>query len=159
MYKEFLQIFADVFTIKTLGFLAAAMIFGMLSIKAQKKERRGPYLFLILSFAFLAAHIYNLFTSPDVLPANFLTVEKVFVYWISRALLPVLVVLFIAMAAAQFLQFKFRPGLVRLFFGLTLFFSLYIFSHDWPEIVQNGAILGWGLAWFQVEFREKPQKR
>jgi hypothetical protein len=123
-----------------------------LSLKAQHAERRGTYAFLGLSFAFLVAHAYYLFTYSGILKGAGLAIDQAAIRWVVKALLPVLVALFTTLAVVSFFRLKVRAGIFKLFFGLTLFCCLYLIGDSWPLYLQCLLTLGWLVAWFQTEF-------
>jgi hypothetical protein len=132
--------------------LAASMFFGMIGLKILQDEDLGGMLFIAFSIFFFCAHLLYLFNLPPGNPLTAIASEVNFWSWLVVLLAPVLIALYLLFGLHSFLKSRVRPGLVKVFFGLTLLCYLYMIGQSWPIDVKGVLTLIWCLTWFNVEF-------
>jgi hypothetical protein len=132
--------------------LAASMFFGMIGLRILRDEDLEGRLFIALSIFFFCAHLLYLVNLPPGNPLTALASEADIWSWLVVLLAPVLITVYLPFGLHSFLQRRVRPGLVKVFFGLTLLCYLYMVGQSWPIDVKGVLTLIWCLTWLNVEF-------
>ena len=148
--EQFSQIFSDTAYIQLSALLAGALFFFMVGLRELKDGQFQGFLFAAVGLFFLTIHLIFLFTLPDgTSPLQNLNLWL----WLTTFLAPALIVLYLLFGFYNFLMSAFNAGLVKVFFGLTLFCYLFMLGMNWPADVRGLIVLTWAVVWFNIEFR------
>ena len=131
--------------------LVAGLFFAMLGWRELQDERIEGLLFIALSIFFVCWHFIYLFTLPSTASLSLFTTDLNIWVWLGTLLAPALIALFLLFGLMDFFRSHMRPGLVKLFFGLTLLCYLYMIGQAWPLDVKAFIAITWCFIWFLVE--------
>jgi len=146
--EQITQIFAEASYYQLAAMLAAALFFFMIAFRELTDENFYGYFFAALGVFFLAIHALFLLNIPStVSPLSNLGLW----HWLIAFLAPSLIVLYLLFGFFNVLMARIRDGLVRIFFGLTLFCYLFMLGGGWPVDVRGILVLIWSGLWFGVE--------
>ena len=134
------------------GFLAAALFFGMTGYR----EARGRYveglLYIALSIFFVFAHIYCLINESVGNPVGIAISGLNFWTWLAVIFAPALIALYLVIGLIDFIRSHIQSAMVKLFFGLTLLCFIYMLGHSWPADVKAILTVFYCITWFNVEY-------
>ena len=139
------------YTLQLYGFLAAALFFAMVGISELRNERLDGLLFIAMAGFFAVAHAFYLMQLPPDSPLVGIISQAEIWKWLAFILAPVLIFLFLLFGLYSFVRYRFRDGLLKLFFGLTLLCYLYMVGQNWAIDVKGILTLTWTLIWLDVE--------
>jgi hypothetical protein len=129
--------------------LIGAFLFLTIAIRELKNEEMNGLLAMAFGFFFLCVHAILLWNLPNPITlANFNIWN-----WLTGYLAPALIVLYVLLGFFNLLTVRFNLGMVRLFFGLTLYCYLYMLGNCWPIDVRGILVLIWGGIWFDIGIR------
>lgn len=135
------------------GLIAASLFFLITGIKELKQHCFEGSLYIIIAFFLLAVHILYIFNLPLESPVSFILSDINIWSWAVLIFAPALIILFIIVGLLNFLFANFRMGILKIFFGLTLLFYLYIAGANWAVDIKGIITFVWCLIWFEVELR------
>lgn len=139
------------YTLQLYGLLAAALFFAMIGIRELRDERLDGLLFLAMAGFFALAHLFYLLQLPVDSPLAGIVSQGEIWKWLAFVLAPVLIFLYLMFGLYSFVRYRFRDGLLKLFFGLTLLCYLYMLGQYWAVDVKGILTLTWTLIWLDVE--------
>jgi hypothetical protein len=146
--EQITRIIADASYFQLAAMLAAALFFFMVAFRELSDDNFYGYFFAAVGIFFLAIHALFLMNIPSaVSPLNNLSLWS----WLIAFLAPSLIVLYLLFGFFNVLMAKIRVGLVKIFFGLTLFCYLFMLGGGWPIDVRGILVLIWSGLWFGVE--------
>jgi hypothetical protein len=149
---EFTDLFHHTAYLILFGSIAGALFFAMAGIRELvSRELQGIY-YCVLAMFFTVIHFLYLANLPADLPTSALINLSLW-SWINLLVAPALIGLFILYGIFRLLSSSIRPGLVKLFFGLTLLCYLYMLGPHWPADVKGILTIVWSGAWFEVGLR------
>ena len=138
-------------TLQLYGLLTAALFFAMVGIRELRDERLDGLLFVVMAAFFAIAHVFYLVQlPPESALAGIITRVEIW-KWLAFILAPVLIFLYLLFGLYSFVCYRFRDGLLKLFFGLTLLCYLYMVGQHWAIDVKGILTLTWTLIWLNVE--------
>jgi hypothetical protein len=147
------QLFGDVTTWALSALLAAMLFFIMAGFRELKENHSEGLLFLVLGLFFFCGHFYCLWNHPFFSEQE--AARNVWL-WLTSFLAPALIGVFILFGLFSLAVLRFRPGMVKLFFGLTLLCYLSMLGPSWPADVRGILTLIWSGIWFEVEIGTAP---
>lgn len=145
------QILADGSFYLVVGLLAATLFYAMVGFRETRAGQFHGLLFLLLSSFFLTLIGYYVGCLPDNEPLGQLLGGLNMWGWLVIMAAPVLIGLFILFGLIRFALSDYRNGLIRIFFGVTLVFYLYMAGSSWPLDLKGVIVLLWSLSWFEIE--------
>ncbi len=126
--------------------LIGAFLFLMIAIRELRNEDMNGLLAMAFGFFFLSVHAILLWNLPNpITPDNFSLWS-----WLTGFLAPALIVLYVVFGFFNLLTVRLGLGMVRLFFGLTLYCYLYMLGSCWPIDVRGILVLVWSGIWFNI---------
>jgi len=146
------QILSDGSFYLVVGLLAATLFYAMVGFRETRNGQFHGLLFLLLSSFFMTLIGYYVGCLPDDEPLGQLLSSLDMWGWLVVMAAPVLIGLFILFGLIRFCFSDFRNGLIRLFFGVTLVFFLYMAGNNWPLDLKGIIVMLWSLSWFEIEF-------
>lgn len=116
--------------------LAGGIFFAMAGLRELNCRELQGCLFLATSLFFAALHLVYLNNlSPTVLAS--LGMSQIDLWqWLTQILAPVIIALFLIYGMIRMVH-SVRAGMIKLFFGLTLFCYLYMVGANWPIDVKG----------------------
>ena len=135
------------------GFIAVSITFASVGIKELKGRGFDAFVYFVISLFFIAAHFYFLFDHALRLPigSGFINID---IYlWLELFLAPVTITVFILRGLFGFIKTNFRNGMIKIFFGLTLFCYLYMLGSGWPVEIKCALSLFWLVILFSLEIK------
>jgi len=147
------QVFSNGSYLLLAGLVAAALFFAMAGLRELQSIALEGLLYLALAFFFIIVHLYLLSNLPPGGILGLLVAKMNLWTWLTLLYAPSLILMFIVMGCFAFATEKYSPGLVRIFFGLTLLCYLYMVGSSWPADVKGILTLIYGLIWFNLELR------
>jgi len=143
-----IDIFAETSLFQLSGLIGLALFFALVGIREIRDERPEGSLFLVIAIFLTIAHavlLNNLLSTTGTLGSlNSWS-------WLVSLLAPALIVLFLARGLFNFARYENSDGLVKLFFGLTLFCFVFMLGSNWPLDVRAILTLIWVVVLFKVE--------
>jgi len=135
------------------GMVAAGLFFVMVGLRELKEGCLEGLLYLALAIFFAAAHIYLLYGASSGENIN-LAVSHVNLWgWLILLVAPALIALYLGFGFFSLLTARFREGMIKTFFGLTLICYLYMLGPHWPVDIRGILILVWCGMWFNLELK------
>ena len=148
MDPAIIDIFTETSMLQLSGLIGLALFFALVGIREIMDERVEGSLFLVISIFLTLAHAVLL----DNLASTTGAIGTLNSWgWLVSLLAPALIVIFLARGLFNFARYESRDGLVKLFFGLTLFCFLFMLGSDWPLDVRAILTLSWVAVLFKVE--------
>ena len=143
-----IDIFAETSLFQLSGLIGLALFFALVGIREIRDERPEGSLFLMIAIFLTIAHailLNNLISTTETLGSlNSWS-------WLVSLLAPALIVLFLARGLFNFARYENSDGLVKLFFGLTLFCFVFMLGSNWPLDVRAILTLIWVVVLLKVE--------
>jgi len=140
------------------GFVAFSISFASVGLKQIKQKGYDGIIYLIIALFFMAAHAYFLIEQPfRIFPGSVLDGIN-FIKWIELVLAPPVILVFLLSGLYAFVKSAFKEGLVKIFFGLTLFCFLYMLGSAWPLSVKAALTVFWLILLFVVEIKGTPER-
>ncbi len=133
------------------GMVTAALFFLMVGLRELRSLRLEGFLYLMLAIFFGSCHLYYLFNLPIDAPSAFWLSKISFWDWCVQIFAPALIVLFLLLGIVNFGFSRFKAGLIKIFFGLTLVCYLFMVGIAWPTDVKGVMAVVWSFIWFDVE--------
>jgi len=153
MEHSLYDIFSNGSYILLAGLVAASLFFAMSGLRELSSHALEGLLFLALAMFFFCLHLFGLFNLPSVSSIIHSTGDLNCWRWIVSFLAPVLIGLFILMGIFSFFTSRYRPGMVKIFFGLTLLCFLYMLGVEWSVDTKSILSVWYGGIWFNLELR------
>jgi hypothetical protein len=145
------QIFSESSYLLLTGLLAAGLFFLIAGLREIKDSSLQGLLLIALSAFFACAHALYLINIPTgsfmAKAVGCLSLWQ----WLAVLFAPALVALFLSRGLLFLIMTYFRAGLVRVFFGLTLVFFLYIVGLQWPVDIKGILVVLWAFSLLEVE--------
>lgn len=128
--------------------IGLALFFVLIGIRELLDECLEGSLFLMIALFLMLAHA--------VLLDNLISTTKVLGSldswaWLVSLLAPALVALFLGRGLFNFARYEGHEGLVKLFFGLSLFCLVFMLGSHWPMDVRAILTVTWVAVLFKVE--------
>ncbi len=142
------EIFTSGVYLMLIGLVAASLFFAMAGFSELSSRALEGLLFLALAVFFFCLHLFLLFNHPahsEMIPGP--------LHWCIAILAPVLIGLYLLMGLVSFVSSHTRPGLVKIFFGLTLLCYLYMLGAGWSADTKTILTAWYGGIWFNLELR------
>ena len=147
------KIYSDPGIIYLPGLVAFSITFASIGLKHIRRRGYDGIIYLILALFFLAAHAYLVVEHPfRIFPGTVLDGIEFF-KWIELILAPTVIFIFLLSGVYAFIRTTFREGLVKLFFGLTLYCFLYMLGVSWPIDAKAALTFIWLIMLFVVEIK------
>jgi len=146
--EQITQIFAQGSYLQLAAMLVASLFFFMIAIKELEDDSFYGYFFAAIGIFFLTIHTLFLLNIPSPMsPLNNLSLW----HWLVAFLAPALIALYLIFGFFNVLMSRIRTGLVKIFFGLTLFCYLFMLGGGWPVDIRGILVIFWSGIWFNIE--------
>ena len=142
------EIFSSGIYLMLIGLVAASLFFAMAGFRELSSRALEGLLFLALAVFFFCLHLFLLFNHQahgELIPDTW--------HWCISILAPVLIGMYLLMGLVSFVSSHVRPGLVKIFFGLTLLCYLYMLGTGWSVDTKTILTAWYGGIWFNLELR------
>ncbi len=133
------------------GMITASLFFLMAGLRELKSLRLEGVFYLTLAGFFAAVHIYYFYNLPVDSPVAYWLSQMNFWDWSVEFFAPAVIILFLVLGLISFGFSRYRAGLIKIFFGLTLVCYLFMVGDAWPVDVKGIIALVWSFLWFSVE--------
>jgi len=135
------------------GFIAISLSFALVGIKELKSRGFDGLVYIVISLFFIAAHFYFLFDHALRLPigSGFINIDTYL--WLELFMAPVTITVFILQGLFGFIKTNFGNGMIKIFFGLTLFCYMYMLGAGWPIEIKCSMTLFWLVILFSLEIK------
>ncbi len=133
------------------GMITASLFFLMAGLRELKSLRLEGFFYLMLAIFFGAVHVYYFYNLPIDSPVAFWLSQMSFWDWCIAFFAPALIILFLLLGLVNLGFARFRAGLIKIFFGLTLLCYLFMVGEGWPIDVRGILAIVWSFFWFNVE--------
>lgn len=140
------------------GFVAVSISFASAGLKGLKSRESDSLIYILISLFFIAAHFYFLFDHALRLPFGSAFVNVSAFAWFEYLLAPTTILVFLLSGIFAFYKTRFKNGLIRIFFGLTLYCYFYMLDIDWPIQAKAALVLLWLMVLFYLEIRPVEEK-
>lgn len=147
------DIFADGTFLLLSAMLAGALFFLMVGLRDLLEEQVQGLLYLTLALFFIALHSLCFWTLPSEITLFPIADGASFWSWLVGMAAPALVSLLLVLGIVSIFMARFREGLVKLFFGMTLFCYLYMIGPNWPLDAKGILTMVYGGAFLETELR------
>lgn len=128
-----------------------ALFFFMVGLRDIQGDRPEGYLYLSISLFFFLAHCLYLTNLPES-EFTWQQIPGISLWsWLVLLVAPALIALFVLRSMFSFIILHGHIGMVKLFFGLTLFCYLYMVGADWPIDVRAVLTIIWLSFFFKME--------
>ncbi len=129
---------------------------GISFFRNLKKKSVEALINFTLSAFFWSLHFIWIFYAP---PTSILfSASPNFWQWLVFLFSPALVIVFLVYAMYWYAKSGGWPALIRIFFGVTLGYLLYMLGQNWSEPFKGILTLLWVFFLWQVEFPAKPKR-
>ena len=144
-------VFTDFHSMMLIALLGGSLFFWMATLRELNDFCLEGFLHFALALFFGSAHFFLWFHGESAIAKTVLELGWGFFGWLSLAVAPALIILYLIQGAYRMAVSHFRPGLIRIFFGITLLFYLFVLGADWPTDAK-GIIVGlYCLIWLDIE--------
>ena len=148
MNAGFIDIFVGSSRLQLSSIIGLALFFAVIGIRETRNERPEGSLYFVIAVFLTMAHAVLL----DNLASVTETLGPLDSWgWLVSLLAPALIILFLARGLFDIVRHESHHGLLKLFFGLTLFCFVFMVGCDWPMDVRAILTLTWVVFLFKVE--------
>ena len=135
------------------GLIVAALFFARTGLQELTSNIIEGLLYLAFAVFFFCLHFYCLLNMPRFSYLAKITTDMNIWNWLLVFLAPVVIGLFILIGTFNFIKSHRHAGLVKLFFGLTLYCYLYMLGSSWPIDTKAIMTICYGYIWFNLELQ------
>lgn len=158
MELTFQKIYSDCSYLILPGFIAVSFSFTSAGLRHLRHKGYEGIVYFILALFFMVAHACFIFEIPcRFFPVSALTGISLG-KWTDLILIPALLITFILSGLYAFIRTYFNEGLLKIFFGLTLYCYLFMLDINWPENFRIGLVFIWFLFFIIIEIRTAGKK-
>lgn len=133
--------------------VSASLFFAVTALRELGDELLEGLLYGALGVFFFCVHLYLLKNIPEGSLLGRQAKDLDFWGWLLWIMAPGLIGMFMLRSAVSFCIGCRKPGLFKLFFGLTLLCYLYQVGGGWAPDVKGIIILMWAIVFFNLELR------
>ena len=133
--------------------IAGSLFFMMSGIRALRNQLQEGWLYLTISLFFTAVHFFYLYNLPPDNSISLLAMRLDTFQWLTLFFAPALILLYLVVGIVSMVVAKFRNGLIRLFFGLTLLCYIYMLGTSWPMDIKGIITILFTLSYLEIEYR------
>jgi hypothetical protein len=154
MDQTFAQIFATSSILQLSGLVGLALFFVVIGWRETRDQNAMGLFFLALAGFLILAHVLLLTDLPTSGPLRTPLGHIDIWTWLAVLLTPALIGLYILRGVVGLAGSAVREGMVKLFFGLTLWCYIYMIGNEWPMDVKAILVVVWLLMFFKLELGE-----
>jgi uncharacterized membrane protein len=136
----------------SLVLLASALFFALVALRELSTSHVDSLLYGFLAAFFFTLHLY-LLSDAQHSRLQERAGDPLLWSWLSIYLAPALIAMFLVFGIVWMVALSARTGLLKLFFGITLFCYLFVVGSGWPVDVKGILTVVYATAWFQVGLR------
>jgi len=146
----------DTMVIVLVAVAAMGIITGISFFRNLKKNTVEALIYFTLSAFLWALHLIWISYAP---PSSMLFSTSLdFWQWLVFLFSPALIIVFLVYSMYWYARSGGWPAIIRIFFGVTLAYLLYMLGQNWPEQVKGVLSLLWVFFLWRVEFPAKPKR-
>lgn len=153
MEQNFDRIYLSLSNFFLPGFVAVSLSFASIGLKELKNRGFEGLVYILLSLFFIAVHFYFLLNQSFGLPFSSGLINVNAYSWLKLCLAPVTVLVFILLGLYNIIKTSFKNGLIKIYFGLTLYCYLYMLGAGWPDGIKCSLTLFWLIVMFYLEMK------
>ncbi|MDD5424926.1 MAG: hypothetical protein PHN52_00350 [candidate division Zixibacteria bacterium] len=158
MELSFHKIYSDCSYLFLPGLVAVSFSFTSAGLRHIRQKGYEGIVYFILALFFMVAHACFIFEIPcRFFPVSALTGISLG-KWTDLILVPALLFTYILSGIYAFIRTSFNEGLIKIFFGLTLYCYLFMLGINWPENFRIGLVFIWFLFFIIIEIRTAGKK-
>ena len=135
------------------GLIVAALFFARTGLQELTRSVLEGLLYLALAVFFFCLHFYCLMNLTPFSYLAHITTELNLWTWLLVFLAPGIIVLFLLHGILNLIASRAQAGLIKVFFGLTLFCYLNMLGAGWPVDARAILAICYSYIWFNLELR------